>query len=70
MLREWAPSFWGQLITRSQKWRLRLVEESVELVVNGKVHHAQISNHSPLRMHRGVFWADLTLRSNQSVNRH
>ncbi len=66
MLREWVPSTWGRLFTGSQKWRLRLVDESVELVVDGKVHQAPISSPSPLRVHRGLFWTDLTLHPSES----
>lgn len=61
MLREWVPSTWGRLFTGSRKWRLRLVDESVELLVDGEVRRAPIGDRSPLGVHRGLFWTELTL---------
>ena len=62
MPQEWAPSIWGRLLTGSQRWRLRLVNESLELEVNGQLHRAAIDESSPPRVHRGLFWTDLTLQ--------
>lgn len=66
MAQEWAPSTWGQLFTGSKPWRLRLVDENVELSVDGKVHRATIDGSSPLRVQSGTFWADLTLHTGSS----
>jgi DNA helicase-4 len=61
MTQEWAPSAWGRLITRSPLWRLRLVNEGLELSIDGQAHVAPIGGSSPLHAARGVFWSALVL---------
>lgn len=61
MATEWSPSTWGRKFTGSGDWRLSLSENHLILVVDGDTHTASIQGISPISIHRGIFWSDLTL---------
>jgi len=58
MTYEWAPSDWGQRLTRSPHWRLRLEDEQLLLTIDGHPYHAPLS---ALQVHPRLPWARLTL---------
>lgn len=58
---QWKPSIWGQRFTGSGDWTLRLSNNRIELSARGMLHVAPIEGSSPLRIHHGLFWTDLTL---------
>ena len=58
MTYEWAPSHWGQRLTRSPHWQLHLADEQLVLTVDGQVHHAPLD---ALQVHLRLPWARLTL---------
>ena len=60
---EWGPSIWGQRFTRSRAWRLHLNDDSLDLQVDGEVFRTPVDGHAALQLHRGLLWADLTLRT-------
>jgi DNA helicase-4 len=58
MTYEWAPSDWGQRLTRSPHWRLRLEDDQLLLTIDGHPYHAPLS---ALQVHPRLPWARLTL---------
>jgi DNA helicase-4 len=67
MMREWTPSSWGRKFTGSGEWTLQLSENRVDLTVNGQRYWTFIKGASPLRIHQGIFWTDLTLTPDQAA---
>ena len=59
MTYEWAPSDWGQRLTRSPQWRLRLEDDGLVLTVDGHRHYAPLE---ALQVHPRLPWARLTLQ--------
>lgn len=59
MTYEWAPSDWGQRLTRSPHWRLRLEDDGLVLTVDGHRHYAPLE---ALQVHPRLPWARLTLQ--------
>ncbi|MER2177905.1 MAG: helicase IV, partial [Stenotrophomonas maltophilia] len=59
MTYEWAPSHWGQRLTRSPNWHLRLADEQLVLTVDGHAYHAPLD---ALQVHLRLPWARLTLQ--------
>jgi len=58
MTYEWAPSDWGQRLTRSPHWRLRLEDDQLLLTIDGHPYHAPLT---ALQVHPRLPWARLTL---------
>ena len=62
-MREWSPSSWGRRFTGAPDWVLRLEGEILVLFLGGDRHSGRIGTSSPVQIHQGVFWTDLTLVS-------
>jgi len=60
---EWRPSGWGQRVTRSPDWRLRLDGEHVELLIEGRQYRQHIDDDQRVRILPGLFWARVALQS-------
>ncbi|HDR8982640.1 TPA: UvrD-helicase domain-containing protein [Burkholderia vietnamiensis] len=62
--KQWGPSHYGQIFTKSRDWVLRLVDGGLVLFVGGKVkiRHNVDGKSRPLIKH-GLFWADVTFRA-------
>lgn len=58
---EWGPTSWGRKFTGSGDWTLRLGNNRIDLVLHGQRYQAVIEGASPLHIHQGIFWTDLTL---------
>lgn len=58
MTYEWAPSDWGQRLTRSPHWHLRLEDDQLVLTVDGRPFPAPLE---ALQVHPRLPWARLTL---------
>lgn len=60
---EWKPSKWGQIFTGSPEWRLQLDGEDLVLALNGEDHRTPIRDDAVMRVHPGLFWADVAFSS-------
>lgn len=60
-MREWSPSSWGRRFTGAPDWVLRLEGETLVLFLDGDRVAVRIGTTSPVQIHQGVFWTDLTL---------
>ncbi len=58
MTYEWAPSDWGQRLTRSPHWRLRLEDDQLLLTIDGHRYHAPLE---ALQVYPRLPWARLSL---------
>ena len=58
----WSPSSWGKTFTATGNWWLTLSDDLLTLNANFKSYKARIQGTSPLTIHEGIFWTDLTLR--------
>lgn len=63
MSMEWRPSGWGQRVTRSPDWRLRLDGEHVELLIEGRQYRQHVDDDQRVRVLPGLFWARVALQS-------
>jgi DNA helicase-4 len=62
---EWRPSAWGQRVTRSPHWRLRLDGEHVELLIGGQQYRQQLDDDRCVQVIPGLLWARIELNSRQ-----
>lgn len=60
---EWCPSGWGQRMTRSPDWRLRLDGEQVELSIEGRQYRQLLDDRQRVQVIPGVFWARVALQT-------
>lgn len=60
---EWRPSGWGQRVTRSPDWRLRLDGEHVELLIGGQQYSQRVDHNQRVRVLPGVLWAKVALQT-------
>ncbi len=58
---EWRPSVWGQRVTRSPDWQLRLDGEQVALLIDGEQYRQHVANEHSVRVVRGVLWSRVEL---------
>ncbi|WP_457894941.1 UvrD-helicase domain-containing protein [Stenotrophomonas hibiscicola] len=58
---EWRPSGWGQRVTRSPDWQLRLDGEQVALLIDGRQYRQHVANEHSVRVVRGVLWSRVEL---------
>ncbi len=58
---EWRPSGWGQRVTRSPDWQLRLDGEQLALLIDGRHYHLHVANEHSVRVVRGVLWSRVEL---------
>ncbi|MCC8402006.1 UvrD-helicase domain-containing protein [Paraburkholderia sp. MMS20-SJTN17] len=64
--KQWAPSHYGQIFTKSKNWVLRLIDGALVLFVSGKVTiRLDLDGKRRPHIKRGVFWADITFRAGQ-----
>lgn len=61
MSMEWRPSGWGQRVTRSPDWQLRLDGEQLALLIDGRKYHLHVANEHSVRVVRGVLWSRVEL---------
>ncbi|RDZ27459.1 UvrD-helicase domain-containing protein [Lysobacter silvisoli] len=66
MAKEWAPSWWGQHLTGSSDWRLRLDGLELALTLDGSTHRVNVEDEASYRVHAGTFWTDITLHLGQA----
>lgn len=62
-MQEWSPTTWGKRFTGASDWSLRMDGAVLTLTVSGRRHPVTIGESSPLVIHQGVFWTDLTLQT-------
>ncbi len=60
---EWRPSGWGQRVTRSPDWQLRLDGEQVALLIDGRQYRQHVANEHSVRVVRGVLWSRVELKT-------
>jgi DNA helicase-4 len=58
---EWRPSGWGQRVTRSPDWQLRLDGEQLALLIDGRQYRLQVANEHSVQVVRGVLWSRVEL---------
>lgn len=64
--KQWAPSHYGQMFTKSRNWILRLVDGGLVLFVGGKVKiRLSLDGRGRPLIKQGVLWADITFRPGQ-----
>ena len=60
---EWRPSIWGQRVTRSPHWWLRLDGESIELNVAGQQYRQRLDDDHSVQVIPGLFWSRVELKT-------
>lgn len=60
MRKEWSPSWWGQKLTGSSDWSLRLDGLKLAMTLAGSEHHVNIEDEGSYRVNAGTFWTDVT----------
>ncbi len=60
---EWRPSSWGQRMTRSPNWRLRLDGEHVELMIGDRPYREHVNDDHRLQVTPGLFWSTVVLQT-------
>ncbi|MBN5030119.1 UvrD-helicase domain-containing protein [Stenotrophomonas maltophilia] len=60
---EWRPSIWGQRVTRSPHWWLRLEGESIELNVAGQQYRQRVDDDHSVQVIAGLFWSRVELQT-------
>ncbi|NIJ72276.1 DNA helicase-4 [Xanthomonas sp. F4] len=65
MAKEWAPSWWGQHLTGSSDWRLRLEGLELALTLSGRVHRVNVEEETTYRVQAGSLWTDITFHPGQ-----
>ncbi|UQA68954.1 UvrD-helicase domain-containing protein [Stenotrophomonas maltophilia] len=60
---EWRPSGWGQRVTRSPHWRLRLDGECIELNIAGQQYRQRVDDDHSVQVIPGLFWASVSLQT-------
>ncbi|CAN7768872.1 UvrD-helicase domain-containing protein [Caballeronia sp. LjRoot34] len=64
--KQWVPSHYGQIFTKSRNWILRLVDGSLVLFAGGKVKiRLNLDGKNRPLIKHGVLWADITFRAGQ-----
>ncbi|KAG0956385.1 hypothetical protein G6F31_012642 [Rhizopus arrhizus] len=63
MSMEWRPSGWGQRVTRSPLWRLRLDGEHLELTLGGQQYRQHVDGDHLVQVVPGLFWARVALQT-------
>lgn len=66
MAKEWAPSWWGQHLTGSSDWRLRLDGLNLTLTLLGRAHRVNVEEEPTYRIRSGAIWTDITFHPGQS----
>lgn len=66
MRNEWSPSWWGQKLTGSSDWSLRLDGLKLVMTLEGSEHHVNIEDEGSYRVNVGSFWTDITLYSEKN----
>lgn len=61
MIKEWAPSPLGRILTRSPKWRLLRKGFDLSLTAAGQSHGIDVEDETSYQVHQGFFWTDITL---------
>lgn len=64
---EWRPSIWGQRVTRSPHWWLRLDGESIELNVAGQQYRQRLDDDHSVQVIPGLFWSRIELLAGSTV---
>ncbi|MBW8773581.1 MAG: UvrD-helicase domain-containing protein [Stenotrophomonas sp.] len=59
---EWRPSIWGQRVTRSPHWWLRLEGESIELNVADQQYRQRVDDDHSVQVIPGLFWSRVELQ--------
>lgn len=65
MAKEWSPSWWGQHLTGSPDWRLRLEDLELALTLGGRSYRINIEDESAYQVRAGTFWTDITFHPGQ-----
>lgn len=60
MTKDWTPSTWGRMWTRSSGWRLSLRGLELTLTVNGRTHVLNVGDEAAYHLRTGTFWTDFT----------
>ncbi|WP_295550538.1 UvrD-helicase domain-containing protein [uncultured Stenotrophomonas sp.] len=64
---EWRPSIWGQRVTRSPHWWLRLDGESIELNVAGQQYRQRVDDDHSVQVIPGLFWSRVELHAGSAA---
>ncbi|HHA2860595.1 TPA: UvrD-helicase domain-containing protein [Stenotrophomonas maltophilia] len=60
---EWRPSIWGQRVTRSPHWWLRLEGECIDLDIAGQRHRLRMDDDHSVQVIPGLFWSRVELQT-------
>lgn len=60
---EWRPSIWGQRVTRSPHWWLRLEGECIDLDIAGQRHRLRVDDDHSVQVIPGFFWSRVELQT-------
>ncbi len=61
MTHDWAPTLWGRRLSRSPDWRLRRVEDRLELTVGAERYVLPLAASNAWRVQRGPLWSTLQI---------
>lgn len=62
MSKDWRPSLWGKLFTRSADWSIRMDGERVEVVIGSQPYQAFLKSERRLQITPGVIWSRVEIR--------
>jgi DNA helicase-4 len=65
MTKEWAPSWWGRLLTGSSDWRLHLRGPEIMLALLGRSHRVNVEDETSFSVQAGTFWTEVTFYPGQ-----
>ncbi|ELC7322132.1 helicase IV [Stenotrophomonas maltophilia] len=60
---EWRPSIWGQRVTRSPHWWLRLEGECIDLDIAGQRYRLRVDDDHSVQVIPGLFWSRVELQT-------
>lgn len=66
MAKEWRPTWWGQHLTGSSDWLLRLEGLELCLMLEGRSHRVNVEDETTYRVRAGTFWTDITFHPGQA----
>lgn len=64
---EWRPSIWGQRVTRSPHWWLRLDGEDIELNIAGQQYRQRVDDDHSVQVIQGLFWSRVELQAGSAA---
>lgn len=69
MSKDWCPSRWGRLLTRSPHWWIRLEGEQVELGIGERRYQASLKSEQQIQVTPGIIWSRVEMMAKGGLQR-